>query len=187
MTSWPSGWQNATLRTAGITPTRFAKDVLSLWQASTPLDPWTHNPIGMPMKGNSPRAVPNTSYAVFSSMSDFRKVFAGFLSSQRGAGTLNVLTNGQSLSDAWREIHALKWPADATESDYPANILDKLADEYAVKLRKRSAGKNKSSGTIQPQPQLHQQVVAGHQTMVRAMQQHTDSSAMIRQILRETK
>lgn len=186
MTTWYSGWQNATLSYAALPLTQFSKDVLSLWQESTPLDRYTSNPIGMPQRGNSVRAVPNSAYALFADMTEFRQAFDKFINGKQGASLNAAIINGEALSDVWREIHRLKWPANATETDYPSAILSRIGSDQAARIASRSKGKRKSAGNPQPQPVVHQQIVAGHQVMVRAMQQHQDSSAMIRQILKET-
>lgn len=185
MTQWYAGWERPTLSYPGLPVTQFGKDVLNLWAQSTPLERWSNNPIGMPATGSNPRRVPGTQYALFYDITAFRQAFDKFLHGNKGQLLRAVFVSGESLSDAWREIHALKWPANMTETDYPAALLDRLEADHAKKLRSRTTGKRRTSGVISPQATTHQQVIAAHQAMTRAMKTQLETSAMIKQIVRE--
>jgi hypothetical protein len=184
MTRWYSGWQNAALRAADIPLSQFAKDVLNLWAESTPLELWTNNPVGMPQRGHSVLRVPNTAYASFPDMQAFRNAFCSYLATPRGKALYAVLANAESLPAAWREIHALKWPANTTETDHPSALLDRLEADQAKRIRAKSSGKRKSSGTVNPQPDLHAQVVHAHRVMANAVNNTQSAEKMIHQIIK---
>lgn len=158
MTAWPTGWREATLRASGIPVSQFALDVLSAWQQSTPTEAWTSNPLGMPARETGmPRAL-NTPYAVFTGMGAFIDTFKRFIKTKRGAGLLHTLISASRLSDAWREIHGLSWPANDTETDYPTVLLDMVEQTYRTKLMTKPAADRKSVGTALASPQVHEAV-----------------------------
>lgn len=155
MIGWPSGWREATLRASGIPVTQFALDVLSAWQKSTPVVPATYNPVGMPAKGTSNVSYLGTPYALFSGVQSFTTAFAKFASTSKGTELTHALTAAQSLSDAYRAIHALGWPATATETDYPSALLDMLEDAYKAKMATRTPAKRKTAGLSKAPPDVH--------------------------------
>lgn len=149
MATWPDSWRENALRASGVPVTQFALDVLSAWRQSTPTEPWTNNPLGMAAKDTGkPRAL-NTPYAVFTSIGDFTTAFKRFMKSGNGTALLHQLISANSLASTWREIHALKWPANATETDYPAVLLDRMEEAYRSKLATKAASERKSAGTQQ--------------------------------------
>lgn len=149
---WPMRWAQDTLKAAGITETHFALEAMSAWRKSTPLEAWTNNPIGMPARGNNVPTVHGTLYAQFPSFGDFRRAFQAFTKTRQGAQIAHTLDMGESWSDLWREIHALKWPADTTETDYPSVILDRMEADYRNKLQTRQKADRKTSGTVVTAP-----------------------------------
>lgn len=134
MNQWPSGWQRAALKHAGITPTDFAESIMTAWCKSTPTDPWTNNPIGLPAHENgAPRAL-DTRYALFHTTTQFRDAFKRLLASPQAAELRLILTEGSGHGQAWREISQLGLPASDTETDYPSAILDMLDTKYRATL-----------------------------------------------------
>lgn len=184
MTDWPTGWREATLSQAGIVASPFALNILSAWNRSTPVTPHYNNPLGMPHKGFSAAPYLNTPYALFLSMPDFRAQFARFLSSNKGREVFHILNTGERYSDAWRAIHALSWPARATETDWPIVILDMVEDAYRQKLESRRRGSRKTAGVIQPNTELHDSVRRQAQALHMAAATFSDASKGIRFIVK---
>lgn len=124
MSQWPTGWRQHTLRAAEIPVTQFALDILHYWEQSTPTDRYTNNPLGMPAHGyNVPRAL-NGLYAQFPTMTAFYKAFTKAAHAGTGKPLFSALATQDKHSHAWRTINGLNWPANSTETDYPAVILD---------------------------------------------------------------
>jgi len=184
MIGWPSGWREATLRAAGIPVSQFALDVLAAWQRSTPVVPATYNPLGMPAKGTSNVNYLKTPYALFSGVGSFTKAFATFASSNKGAELLHALTAAESLSDVYRAIHALGWPANKTETDYPSALLDMLEANYRAKLATRTVATRTTSGIVQAPPSVHAAVRQQAAVLHHAATQFSDASKAIRHIVR---
>lgn len=126
MTQWPTGWREHALRHAGIPITDFAMEVLHLWEQATPTDRFTNNPLGMPARQYGvPRAL-NTEYAAFPTMQRFYDAFSKAATGGRGSPLLTAIAVHGKHSSVWREIHALGWPANKTETDYPSTVLDRV-------------------------------------------------------------
>jgi len=155
MASWPTGWREATLRAAGIPKTQFALDVLAAWQQSTPTEPWTNNPLGMPASGSGYPAALQTPYAAFPSMQAFRDAFKRLIRTMRGRSVLDALLSAQSYSDAWREIHALNWSSNRTESEYPVKLMDMVSAAYTSKTQHKTRDIPTTTGTTHAPPDVH--------------------------------
>src|ERR1700749_525480 len=126
MSTWPTGWRQHALRHAEVPITQFALDALDLWEKATPTDRDTNNPLGAPAHGvNAPRALEGV-YAQFPNMHAFYNAFKPAVHSGPGKPLLSALAASESHSVAWRAINQLKWPANATETDYPSTVLDKI-------------------------------------------------------------
>lgn len=164
MSDWPQGWREATLKASGITVTPFALDVLSAWRRSTPLVPVTYNPLGMPARGTSNVRYLGTAYALFPGITAFSAAMALFLASPRGAGVRHALEAAERHSDAWRAVHALGWPATATETDYPSALLDMVEQRYRDKLASRDTARRRTAGTQKAAPDVHEG--ARHQAVI---------------------
>lgn len=184
MSRWPDGWQNATLRYSGLLVSQFALDVLNMWEQSTPTAPWTNNPLGMPSRGTGmPRAL-NTPYAVFPNMQAFRNTFKIHVVLTHGKSLASVLDLGENMASAWREIHGLGWPANKTESEYPAKLLDHIEQKYQEKVRGVGKRKNKSAGMHMPDTVAHDMVRNQHMAMRAAMLTTQGYSQAIRHVVR---
>lgn len=148
VTSWPAAWRETLLESTGIPITRFALDVLSAWQQSTPTSPWTNNPLGLrPGSSRIPLAL-GTPYGAFPSMRDFGIAFIGLLHTKNGREVFDQLAIGDSLSGAWRTIHALGLPANHTEQDYPHILLDMVEASYRDKVTSRDMGTSRGTGAV---------------------------------------
>lgn len=184
MTGWASGWQEATLRASGIPVSQFALDVLSAWRKSTPVIPPTNNPLGMPARGNNAAPYLNTLYAAFPSITAFATAFKRFTASSKGAELLHVLVMGESLTDAYRAIHALGWPANRTETDYPSALLDMVEAKYRSKLQTRDVKSRKTTGIVQAPADVHAAVKQQAAMMHHAASTINDTSKAIGYIMR---
>lgn len=184
MSSWPDGWREHTLRASGIPVSQFALDMLSAWQRSTPVIPQTYNPVGMPAKGTSNVAYLSTPYALFNGIQDFATYFKRFLSTSQGSELLHVLIAGDSPSDMWRAVHALKWPGNKTETDYPSVILDMMEESYRKKVQSRTANRRTTTGIVQAPPETHHAMRQNALMLHHAASNISDTSAAIRYLLR---
>lgn len=181
---WPDGWRESTLRASGIPVTDWTLDVLSAWRKSTPVIPQTHNPLGMPARGTGHPAYLNTPYAAFSSPEAFRAAFKRFTASDAGRELYGALVNADSLSDAWRAIHGLPWPAKTTETDYPSALLDMLEDQYRAKLASRTKARRKTTGIVQASPDIHLAVRLQSRALHHAASTYSDAAQAIESIVR---
>lgn len=155
MTVWPHDWRERTMRAAGIPKTQAALDILAAWRRSTPVEPWTNNPLGMPAHGsNAPRAL-GTPYAFFFTIGDFTAAFKRTMKSSHGMPLLHLLISADDLPATWRAIHALKWPANDTETDYPSVLLDMIERKYRDQIQTAPKAQRKSSGTQLISPDVH--------------------------------
>lgn len=155
MTDWPDGWQQDALQAADIPVTDFAVRVLTLWAASTPTPRWTNNPIGIPGgQFGSPR-VANTPYAGFPTMTAFESAFKIAVHAKTGKPLYTAIAAQDRLYVAWRAIHALGWPANATETDYPVMILDAATDDATASMRARKSGTRKTVGLAGTRSNVH--------------------------------
>jgi hypothetical protein len=171
---WVSTWKKSALQAAGLEPTPFALKALSLWSKSTPMEPWTKNPIGIPAKGYYKRIVPGTPYALFLTYSDFSKAFTTALDSESGGYIKLLLNDGKSIAKLWRAIHELNWPGATTENDYPREIHYWIGDDLREKMNIPPATPHRSSGTTTPAHITHQQVLATQRAMITAHQTKQD-------------
>lgn len=147
----PDGWRSQTLTRADIPVNDFTLRVLSAWQQSTPLQPYTNNPLGMPyITGKSARLL-TTDYAIFATMADFRTAFAAFIASPAGRNLREALSLDTKPAPVWRAIHALAWPASATETDWPSAVLDLATESTRMRLSTvQDASQRTTSGTVGP-------------------------------------
>lgn len=146
---WPDGWASATLATAGLPVTDFTRKSLQAWQHSTPMLPYTNNPIGMPAVRGRTSELMNTGYAMFISMPAFRDAFAEFIKSPVGRTVREALSLDEKFSQVYRAVSGLGWPASKTETDYPSAVLDLTSATYRDSVQTVSDSSNrKTSGVI---------------------------------------
>lgn len=147
--NWPDGWAVATLKDADLPVTDFTRRALYAWNASTPIPVYTNNPLGMPAIRDKTAEMLHTGYAMFPSMGDFRKAFAAFVASPPGLPLHSALALNEQFSKVWRAVHALKWPANRTETDWPASLLDLTSQAYRDKAASAASPQDrKTTGTV---------------------------------------
>lgn len=150
MNEWPSNWAGYLAEETGSANTEFTARMFLLWQESTPLEPWTNNPFGMPRTAKGAHQALSTEYGAFMSMADFRASFLGFLASEPGRRLRDALLLQDRLPPVWRAITDLHWPASLTETDYPSAILDATTDDYRAKVKAAQVDRRKTAGSIGP-------------------------------------
>lgn len=146
---FPDGWITATLKEAGLPVNDFTLRTMAAWADSTPMLSYTNNPIGMPAVKGKTLELMRTGYAMFVTMGDFRKAFADLITSHGGQALRDALALDERYSKAYRAIHALKWPASTTETDWPSAVLDLTSESYRSKVASvASPTDRKTSGTL---------------------------------------
>lgn len=150
MTSdWPNGWTTATLKAAGLPVSDFTRKALSAWADSTPILTYTNNPLGMPAVKGRTLELMRTGYAMFVTMANMRDMFAEFVNSSPGRLVHDALALDEKYSQVWRAVHALKWPANATETDWPSAVLDLTSESYRQQAASVASPEDrKTSGVI---------------------------------------
>lgn len=146
MNVWPSGWREATLTHIGAEVTQHALDVLRDWQQSTPTQPWTNNPLGLPAAGNNVPEALGTPYGAFPSHVEFRVALKRIADDGGHLPLIHALHPDTTVAKAWRTISALNLPGSGTESDYPSVLLDRADESYRGKLQTVPVSKRKSMG-----------------------------------------
>lgn len=185
MADWPSGWREAALRASGIHVTQFALDMLSAWQESTPLQPWTDNPLGFPAGFRSSAPVRNTKYAMFGSLDDFVAAFADLMSRAQGRAVRDALSTQDKASVMWRAVHGLSWPANDTETDYPSAILDRIPTTSGADDSKEQQSPRKSVGVIGDPSSTNDSVLSAMRTMTDMATRNIGAAAAIQSIYRK--
>lgn len=149
VSNWPDGWRTATLNDAGMPVNDFTLKALQAWSDSTPILPYTNNPLGMPFVKGKTAQLMLTGYAMFTTMGDMRQAFAAFVASSAGAPLHDALALGESYPALYRAVHALPWPANSTETDWPSAILDLTSEAYRESVQSvTSPADRKTSGVI---------------------------------------
>lgn len=156
--NWPDGWTTATLEAAGLPVTDFTRKAMSAWAASTPMLAYTNNPLGMPAVKGKTLELLRTGYAMFATPDMFRQAFAEFIGSHGGQAVHQAMSLDEKFSEVWRAVHALPWPANKTETDWPSAVLDLTSESYRRQVqtvsdpadRKTSGayGSQTASGTL---------------------------------------
>lgn len=146
MNQWPTAWREATLTHAGIGITQHALDVLRDWHLSTPTQPWTNNPLGLPAVGNDVPEAMGTPYGAFPTHVSFRAAFKRLVDSGGHMSVSHALQEGTSVARAWRTINGLNLPGSSTETDYPAVLLDRTDEKYRAKVQAVPVQERKSMG-----------------------------------------
>lgn len=183
---WASNWRETSLRHAEVEVTQFAKDVLAAWQRSTPTEPWTNNPLGIPAKGyGAPRAL-NTPYAAFPTIQAFRDAFRRAVHSHAGKPLLDALMSEGEHGKAWRTISALGWPASDTESEYPSGVLDLAEGKYTDSLKPKVERKNQSAGSQLKHSDIPEVFKAQARHLHRATTDLGFSAAALRQVIQRS-
>lgn len=146
---FPDGWITATLKACGLPVTDFTMKAMSAWADSTPMLAYTNNPIGMPAVKGKTLELMRTGYAMYPTMADFRTALAAFLVTVSGKDVRESFALDEKYSKVYRAVHALKWPANATETDWPSSVLDLTSESYRTKAATvASPADRKTSGAF---------------------------------------
>lgn len=157
---WPDNWRRKALESAQLPVTSVALEVLSAWRKSTPLQPWTNNPIGMPARENGAMRAAGTDYASFRTFQTFYKAFERFMKSATGQKLAAEIANGGNPAEAWRIINSLNWPGNKTESEYPSALLDLVQAKYTDKMPTVARTTSKTSGNVGASASVHDAIKA---------------------------
>lgn len=145
---WPDGWREALIDEAGAESSDFILSALTAWQQSTPLQPYTNNPLGMPFGRTTAPQLLTSRYALFRDMAAFRAAFVAFLDTDAAGNLRSALFGAEDLAPLYRAIHALNWPGNDTETDYPSQLLDMVSASVRTKLQTAAPADRKTAGTI---------------------------------------
>lgn len=184
MSGWVSTWHMSLLRAAGMERTPYAKTALIKWQKSTPTEPWTHNPLGIPSKGYSNQAVPGTPYALFNKWADFNDAFVKAVARPEAADIRSYLSSGESPAKLWRAINSLGWPAATTEDNWPRELYTAIGDPFRAKLNLPERQTNRSSGTHDGTATDSHAVLQHQRAMITAVQTKQDLASAIAFIIK---
>lgn len=182
MIDWPTSWREDLLRHAGIPVSRFALDVLSAWEKSTPTQPWTNNPLGLSAQQTGMPPALNTPYAVFPSHGHFRISFGRMIQQQPGSDVALALLNEGDHAGMWRAISRLDLPSGKTETDYPAHLMDMIEGKYRAKLKPTKQSKRKSTGGGEPVVNPHHPVILAAKRLHKASAEFQSLNEAIRHI-----
>lgn len=184
MIGWPTSWREDLLRHVDVPVSRFALDVLSAWEKSTPTQPWTNNPLGLSAQHTGMPPALNTPYAVFPSHAHFREAFGRLVRQRPGSDVIEALLHEDNHAHAWRAISGLKLPANETETDYPAHLMDMIEAKYRSKLKPTAASKRRSIGGGEPTVNPHHPVIVAAKKLHRASSEFQSLNDAIRHITR---
>lgn len=184
MATWPSNWKQRAIVALGIDPTPKALNIISAWSRSTPLQPWTNNPLGMPALSGRTRAVPSTPYAMFGSMPEFYAALARFAATTPGKAVAMEMSSDAGYGPAWRAISSLGWPGGKTETDYPSAVLDLAEQSYRDSVNAVDASQRKTSGAPKAPPDTHAAIKQQAQSIVHAANAFNNAAAATRFLIR---
>lgn len=181
---WPTRWRQDLLSDLSVPETQFALDVLSAWRQSTPMEPWTNNPLGLDAKKASRPHLHLTDYAIFPAMSDFRSEMVRLKSTKAGGNLVMLLEHGDKYSELWHAIRALNTPAKKTETDYPHRVADLSSKSYEETAPERSKGRRKTTGVVNPRPNPHHAMQQQARALHHAANHISDAAKGIEYIIR---
>lgn len=147
MNTWPTAWRERALTHIGVAITPHALDVLRDWEQSTPTQPWTNNPLGLPAAGNGVPEAMGTPYGAFPTHAEFRVALKRIADDGGHMPLLHALHQDATVAKAWRTINGLGLPGSSTETDYPSVLLDRVSDRYRSKLQTVPVQQRKSMGS----------------------------------------
>lgn len=150
MSTWPTSWREMALDRIGVEVTAHALNVLRDWHLSTPTEPWTNNPLGLPAMGNDVPQAMGTPYGAFPTHRSFREALVRVADAGGSMPLRHALHEDTSIARAWRTINSLNLPGNDTETDYPALLLDRADESYRSKAMTAIATDRKSMGRGMP-------------------------------------
>lgn len=183
MASWPSNWKAQALAALSVSATPDAIKIISAWRKSTPLDPWTNNPLGIPAKLGKTSSVPGTRYAMFRSIADFYTALSAFAKTPHGRSVVAALAGDAPPGPAWRAIAALDWPGGATETDYPSAVLDLAGEPYAASVSATPAAARRTAGKPHASPAVHEAMREQAQSIVQVSAAFNDAKTAVRHLI----
>jgi len=184
MNGWPTRWRQQVLEDLGIEVTQHGLDVLNAWRKSTPLEPYSNNPLGLDARKASVPSVANTNYAQFRSMSHFRSEMVKLGQTSSGRKVKAALTEGATFSEAWRAIRSLNTPGKHLEDDYPTHVLEMAAKKYEENAPRKVAGRKKTTGTVGKNPTPHEGARMQAAALHHAAKNFTDHTKAITYIVK---
>lgn len=185
MAGWPSNWITRTLESADIPNGEETRAIMRAWQKSTPLPPYTNNPLGMPASFGGKVRYMDTGYAMFQSMSDFYATFARFIETYAGNGVREAMTSHRPYSATWRAVSQLAWPGSVTETDYPSALLDLTSASYRERVGATPKDQRKTSGTVGRDVANGARVLAETRSMVQAQNTIKNTAKLVNLMIRK--
>jgi hypothetical protein len=184
MNGWPTRWRQQILEDLGIPVSQHALDVLKAWKDSTPLQPYSNNPLGLDARKANLPSIANTNYAQFRSMSHFRSELVKLGNTTPGRKVKAALTEGATFSEAWHAIRSLNTPGKHTETDYPHHVLALSSKAYEENSPQPSDGKRKTTGVVGANPAPHVGARMQAQALHHAAHNFTDHTKAIEYIIK---
>lgn len=141
-------WIDSVIACLVADDTPLVRSIISAWRESVPLPPEANNPLGMPASFPGASKWAKTAYASFPDIGAFYAALTHFAFSYGGSGVRNALTGDVRPGQAWHAIRNLAWPAIATETDWPAAVLDITGDGFQETYRTCKPEERKTSGIV---------------------------------------
>lgn len=184
MPGWASNWKHRTLESIGVEVNPDTIRLMSAWLKSTPLDPWTNNPLGMPSSAGRVQSVPGTLYAMFPSIVAFYSAIGAFSKTPDGREIVRAIGGIPQYGPIWRAISATNWPAVKTETDWPYHVLELAGQSYMDSVMSSTSGKRKSAGSPQASPAIHETMRKQAESLNHAASAFTDARSAVRFLIR---
>lgn len=184
MASWPSTWMTSALEAAGVPVTPAALAVLKAWKDSTPIPPYSNNPVGMPYGSSGAIRYLSTGYGMFVTIGNFYSAFAAFMRTDAGKRIAADMAMEVPYAAAWRDISRLKWPGTDTETDYPSALLDLTSEAYQKSVHATPAADRKTSGQVIARGDASRTVLQQQRSVSEAVNTITGVENQVRFLLR---
>jgi hypothetical protein len=184
MVLWPIMWQQQALAALGVPDSDDTFAIMTAWQASTPLPPYSYNPLGMPAGSNGAKAYLGTPYAQFGSIGMFYAALKAFGSSYQGSQLAQVMRSDNPYPATWRAVSALKWPGSQTETDYPSALLDLTSQSYRASVNASTGSARKTSGMVTSPDAATTSALSQARAVNQATQAFADAKTQVSFLLR---
>lgn len=185
MNEWPTSWRELTLAHINVPVSQHAMDVLRDWHLSTPTQPWTNNPLGLPAVGNGVPEAMGTPYGAFPTHKEFRIALARIANDGGHLPLLHALHEDSTVATAWRTISALNLPGSSTETDYPSVLLDRVDETYRRKLQTAGVKVRKGMGSGPRQVDMNHPVLQAAHGIHHATNNIHDLNQAIRYLIQK--
>lgn len=184
MASWPNLWITRTLEAAGIQVTTETSSIMRAWKDSTPLPPYTNNPIGMPHHLFKVPRYMNTDYGMFHSFGKFLGVIEIWSRTPDGRKIVQAITSDSPYAATWRAVSGLGWPASRTETEYPSRVLDLAEQPYRDSVSVTPRPERKTSGMIGEEAASKSDVMAHARSLASMYSTMQHSNSALNAVLR---